>query len=160
MREELDSPELLEALAAAEHRRWAGWMKYQKRAPAAKVADWPRKTATPYAKLTELEKESDRIEARKFLAIIRAALDKARGEDMSHHGSCRPNDKSLVWQCGQCGMVKDAEMLLAELEALRRVEGESRTWVRQNELRHVWSEEQCRTKRALSALDEARGKED
>lgn len=70
----LDSPELLEALAASEHERWAGWMEYQSRAPAEKVADWPRKVAIPYSGLTNIEQESDRIEARKTLAIIKAAL--------------------------------------------------------------------------------------
>lgn len=81
LREALDSPKLLEALAAAEHERWARWMEYQSRAPAEKAADWPRKAATPYAMLTDAEKESDRIEARKSLAIVRAALSPRAGEE-------------------------------------------------------------------------------
>jgi hypothetical protein len=61
---------LLEVLADAEHRRWAAWMDYQRTAPPEKRADWPRKAALAYWALTEVEKESDRIEARKTLAIV------------------------------------------------------------------------------------------
>lgn len=70
----LDDPALLERLADAEHERWSGWMIYQETAAPVKRADWPRKATTKYGGLTEAEKESDRIEARKTLAIIRTAL--------------------------------------------------------------------------------------
>jgi len=74
MIETLGSRELLELLACAEHDRWSGWMEYQDRALPEKRADWPRKAAMTYAELTNVEQESDRIEARKTLATIRAAL--------------------------------------------------------------------------------------
>ena len=38
---------------------------------------WKRQSQTAYAQLPEAERESDRIEARKTLAIIRAALANA-----------------------------------------------------------------------------------
>lgn len=66
----LESRELLEALAAVEHARWAAWMRYAERAPAEKRADWPRKAGLAYAEMTDAEQESDRIEARKSLAVI------------------------------------------------------------------------------------------
>lgn len=70
----LDSPDLIEELSALEHERWAGWMQYQDTAPEAKRADWPRKASLPYSALTDQEKESDRIEVRKTLSLIRAAI--------------------------------------------------------------------------------------
>lgn len=35
---------------------------------------------------------------------------------MAHHASCKPNDKSLVWLCSQCGEQEDAEV---EVQAIR-----------------------------------------
>jgi hypothetical protein len=67
----LDDPALLEALADAEHQRWVSWMRYQQTASPEKRADWPRKVALVYWGLTNEEQESDRIEARKTLEIIR-----------------------------------------------------------------------------------------
>jgi murein DD-endopeptidase len=71
----------LEPLATLEHLRWAGWMEYlftrgKQEADgsftidAGSVARWRRQVATPYADLSEREKESDRIEARKSLALL------------------------------------------------------------------------------------------
>lgn len=78
----IDSPQLLEILADIEHRRWSGWMAYER-----VVADevhrvsgepmrerWLRLEKTDYADLTEAEKESDRIEARKGIEVMRRAL--------------------------------------------------------------------------------------
>lgn len=73
-----DEDELIERLAAQAHESWAGWYGWM----AAHWADetpngepyrtrWVRQAATPYDQLTEAEKESDRIEARKFLAVMR-----------------------------------------------------------------------------------------
>jgi len=70
----LDAPALLEVLAEAEHTRWANWMRYQQTAPAEKRADWPRKAALAYWGMTNEEQESDRIEARKTLEIVRTYL--------------------------------------------------------------------------------------
>jgi len=79
----LDDPALLETLAAIEHERWSGWEVYRERCVAEVRRDgdvetheerWRRLRATPYAALSEREKESDRIEARKTLAAVRAHL--------------------------------------------------------------------------------------
>ena len=38
---------------------------------------------------------------------------------MSHHPSCRPTDKDLVWHCRQCGENEPAEALLDQMARLR-----------------------------------------
>jgi hypothetical protein len=35
---------------------------------------------------------------------------------MTHHPSCKPNDKSLVWKCGQCGLEEPAETIINSVE--------------------------------------------
>ena len=84
--EALSSPGLLETLAALEHERWSGWMKYQAEKAGGKhpitgepyEIRWKRQSETPYARLPEQERESDRVEARKTLAAIRAALSNSK----------------------------------------------------------------------------------
>lgn len=82
----LESPVLLERLAALEHNeRWAGWERYratkagQTRPSGETFEDsWRRLRETLYADLTERERESDRIEVRKTLAVIREMMEAAR----------------------------------------------------------------------------------
>lgn len=75
--------ELIEALADAEHASWGHWMDYlfSKCAPqsvggvyipASLVDRWKRQAATPYADLSEREKDSDRAEVQKILPFIDA----------------------------------------------------------------------------------------
>ncbi len=72
---------LVEALAAAEHERWAHWQRYLHDQclpaadgalliPAELVERWNRQMATPYDELPESEKESDREQVRKVLPIV------------------------------------------------------------------------------------------
>lgn len=72
---------ILDALAAVEHGRWAHWQRYlhskaERQAdgslliPADLVKRWEKQIATSYAGLTEAEKESDREQVRKYLALI------------------------------------------------------------------------------------------
>jgi hypothetical protein len=73
---------LVEALAEWDHRAWAGWTAYMlDRLTPENIARWRRQIETPYAELSEAEKESDRKEARKIVAVIDAhrGLAKARG---------------------------------------------------------------------------------
>jgi len=75
---------LREALAAYSHdAAWAGWMQYQFSKgtlnedgtwtmPAWAVERWTRQMTTAYADLPEAEKESDRAEADKMIAIVGA----------------------------------------------------------------------------------------
>lgn len=73
--------DLREQLAALCHEQWAGWMKYlfvkgnKKDKGSFEIFDdevkrWERQMNTPYADLSHEEKESDRKEADKFLAVI------------------------------------------------------------------------------------------
>lgn len=70
-----------EALAEYAHEAWSGWMKYMFEKghihdtgicvlPHWAVKRWTRQMNTPYADLPESEKESDRLEADRMLAIV------------------------------------------------------------------------------------------
>lgn len=81
--------DIREELAAYAHKAWAGWMKYlfskcdatmpnilsalnskSLIIPAEFVERWVRQMNTPYSELPEDEKESDRKEAEKMMAIM------------------------------------------------------------------------------------------
>jgi hypothetical protein len=70
-----------ENLAALEHERWSGWMQYlfekstenedgSVTIPKWAVERWKRQVKTPYAELSEDEKDSDRKEVDKTLRLI------------------------------------------------------------------------------------------
>ena len=72
---------MIEAIAAIQHEIWSHWMKYLfsqcpdvafgiKCIPADKVERWMRQMETPYAELSEKEKESDRDQARKVMEAL------------------------------------------------------------------------------------------
>ena len=72
----------VEALAAVEHERWAHWQQYLHEQcarnddgsltiPAPLVSRWASQMATPYAELSESEKESDREQVREYIATLR-----------------------------------------------------------------------------------------
>lgn len=72
---------LREELAYVSHEIWSHWVRYQFKCgtynddgsftiPADKVARWSRQIETPYTQLSEAEKESDRHQADKILAVI------------------------------------------------------------------------------------------
>ena len=72
---------LIEQLADKEHASWARWMAYQFSRceplpdgslvlPFPLVEHWQRQVETPYARLTEREKQSDREEVAHILPII------------------------------------------------------------------------------------------
>lgn len=73
----------IEALAEYAHEAWSGWMKYLfdqgeadkdggVRLPRRSVDWWKRQMNTDYAKLSEEEKDSDRKEADRMIAIFEA----------------------------------------------------------------------------------------
>ncbi len=77
--------DLVERLADWDHRAWAGWTRYllDNYTPE-NVARWERQTVTPYADLSEREKDSDRKEAREILAVIRdegSSIEEVREAD-------------------------------------------------------------------------------
>lgn len=119
--EALSSPELLETLAAIEHERWSGWMKYQAEKAGGKhpitgepyEIRWKRQSETPYARLPEQERESDRVEVRKTLAVIRAALSRAEQAKPETCAWARDSaERVTLTSCGEacfchaCGGVK------------------------------------------------------
>lgn len=70
-----------EQLAALAHAQWSGWMVYlfnlshsngdgSITIPANFVARWQGQIATPYEELTEREKDSDRVEADRVIALM------------------------------------------------------------------------------------------
>lgn len=72
---------MLETLSSIEHERWSHWQRYMHSKataqadgslliPAQLVEHWERLIATPYSKLTEKEKESDRDQVRRYLPTI------------------------------------------------------------------------------------------
>ncbi len=61
----------LERLAALMHDIWSGWARWMiDNWSDERCARWERQIATRYDDLSENEKESDRIEARKVLELI------------------------------------------------------------------------------------------
>jgi len=65
-----DTP-LIESLAAHEHEQWAHWMRYMTaNMTPENMERWKRQMNTPYAELTEKEKESDREWARKAVGVM------------------------------------------------------------------------------------------
>jgi hypothetical protein len=89
-----------EQLAAYAHEAWSGWMeylfskcdkqKYELIIPAWAVERWGRQMHTPYADLSDKEKESDRAEADKMLAIINGSTPREE-ED-----AAPPDDEPLT----------------------------------------------------------------
>lgn len=77
-------PTLREELAALCHEQWSGWMGYMagrmgfcsdadesaRLITTDDYARWMRQRRTPYAELPEEEKESDRIEADRIIALL------------------------------------------------------------------------------------------
>lgn len=81
MPDTIPTPELVEALAAIEHERWAHWQQYLHEQgirnedgsillPAHLVARWERQITTDYRDLSEEEKESDREQVGRYLPLI------------------------------------------------------------------------------------------
>jgi hypothetical protein len=76
----------LERLAAVEHERWSHWQRYlhaqcgrnddgSLTIPADLVSRWTAQMSTPYAELTEQDRESDREQVRRYLPVIQAMID-------------------------------------------------------------------------------------
>jgi len=81
----LESDALLERLATVEHQRWAHWQQYLHARcrrtedgslviPPELAKRWATQIATPYAELTDAEKESDREQVRRYLPILIEAI--------------------------------------------------------------------------------------
>lgn len=84
---------LFEQLAAIEHERWADWQKYlHSKTEYSVISDshfipqvlfrqWERQIATSYADLSEEEKESDRVQVRRYWGLVASyAYDKSSND--------------------------------------------------------------------------------
>lgn len=87
---EFDLEGVTEQLAALEHERWSYWQRYlhgkgARQAdgslllPAELVERWERQIATPYEQLSDIEKESDREQVRRYLPLILKAIKSRTG---------------------------------------------------------------------------------
>lgn len=104
--------ELREKLAELAHEQWSGWMRYlfdngvfnsdgTWTMPAQAVERWGRQMRTPYSELSEDERNSDRNEADKMLAVIETApphkfLDAA---DLEHWANLYCFEILDEWEC-------------------------------------------------------------
>lgn len=102
VRERAQALELREQLAALAHEQWSGWMRYlfskgcytdmgDYVIPKSSVLWWQRQMGTPYADLSEVEKDSDRKEADRVLALLASPWP----------GAWPPR----LWACNFCGTV-------------------------------------------------------
>jgi hypothetical protein len=80
--------DLREKLAELEHRQWAHWYRYMVANLTPENSErWDQQAATPYALLSETEKNSDRGWADKVLEIVRPHL---HNREMESSGSGKP----------------------------------------------------------------------
>ncbi len=64
--------EMSEVLADLEHQQWAYWTRYMlDNLSAENIERWKKQIETPYSELTDKEKESDRVWARKVINSLR-----------------------------------------------------------------------------------------
>ena len=79
----------IDRLAKIEHERWAHWQRYMHAKgerlsdgrlvlPSDQVARWDRQIATPFDKLTEKEKNSDRDQVRQYYSELLTILSDRR----------------------------------------------------------------------------------
>ena len=74
----MSKEELIEKLAALEHEQWSHWMHYLlsfvtpeiRKSFGDNLIRWERQMMTSYGHLSEKEKESDRVWARKVIKIL------------------------------------------------------------------------------------------
>lgn len=89
--QEYPKEEIFEKLSAIEHERWADWQKYihskcltdtspegtqYMKFPYKLFKRWEKQIATPYEKLSEKEKDSDRDQVMRYWALL---VDERRG---------------------------------------------------------------------------------
>lgn len=81
----LEAHTTLEVVASVEHERWSHWQRYlhgqcselddgRLVIPTHLVKRWMKQMDTPYTQLSDEEKESDREQAREYIAALKHAL--------------------------------------------------------------------------------------
>lgn len=90
--------ELMERLASIEHERWADWQKWvhgmlvvngngEYTLPTDAIRRWDRQIETPYAELSEQEKQSDRDQVMRYWPIIQAYITNQRQANVKKNKS-------------------------------------------------------------------------
>lgn len=83
--------ELIEKLADIEHQRWADWQEWchkvlRENNPSPEIGDvlerWDRQIETPYRELSELEKQSDRDQVKRYWPLIERYAQKMVAEEL------------------------------------------------------------------------------
>lgn len=79
--DESGAPMNLEAMATVEHKQWAHWTTYMlNNLTDENIERWRQQIHTPYANLTEAEKESDREWARRAILASGVMADLSPGD--------------------------------------------------------------------------------
>ena len=145
----LNEDDLIESLAELEHEQWAHWARYMlKNLDLSHITHWERQIITPYSELSEKEKESDRVWARKMLEVIRAAKTKDEAD------AKQQDWEATAWFMVQPLVVQNRENIQREIRRLKQGGGE--TWA-MGEVMWIIGEV---IERALTVLDifkESRG---
>ena len=149
---------IIEQLADLEHTRWSVWQKYlhskcnvnsfaELVIPYGYVQNLERLIKTPYCELTEKEKESDRVEARKTLALlstIEACLRESKGvcewkrdiNDFSsdfwetscgeafciEDGTPAENNMKYCHHCGKILRIKSSDKGVREMKLIEKID--------------------------------------
>lgn len=114
---------LLEDLASLEHEQWSHWISVMKKRKFKDLGQWFRQAQTPYAKLSEKEKESDCEWARKVLSILKVQLlfeklkwtevEKQKLKELADLLEKRP---SWEWMKDNLDKLEDIEFAFREIE--------------------------------------------
>jgi hypothetical protein len=104
---------LIEALAAIEHERWSDWQHYvqdERCRPELNMAGrvslvinaddaerWERQFQTPYADLSEREKQSDRDQVSRYWPLIVDFVERWLTNDVNYHG-LEPSEIVRNWR--------------------------------------------------------------
>ena len=132
----VENGELREQLAAIEHERWADWQKWchkvlRENNPSPEQGDilerWDRQIATPYAELSEKEKQSDRDQVDRYWQLVETyiAQEKAKwgqivledviGPDYFFTDDAMPTEAEKVTQASLNRLLERQRQALAKL---------------------------------------------
>lgn len=125
----IEDLDLIEKLAAIEHERWADWQKWchkvlRENNPSPEQGDilerWDRQIETPYAELSEKEKQSDRDQVMRYWPLLQAHIERKQAN--ARHWALE--------QVGSIGADFDEDEAFAYRDAIEAyVLEERRKWV-------------------------------
>jgi len=130
--------EVREKCAAIEHERWSGWMKHlfskcdsvSGQIPQWAVERWKRQMNTPYAELSQSEKDSDLREVDSYFQMVwDAAIAHVEGERdlLKQEVEAKEGDREAGWENYHDALeeLKEKDILIESLEIdVKRAEEE------------------------------------